>query len=112
MVTLDDPEAIRFIRPPDDTVNEDAADSNAEMLPVRSPADTVIRRLTATDDQPRLANELSDVHSVASHPVTPCRGPELELASPKSAPRNVAEAEPVATPFPRAIPLTRLLSKE
>lgn len=71
MVKLDDPEAILFIRLADDTIMDDAVDSKAEMLPILCPADTVVCRLPATDDQPWHDTALSDAHSVASHPVPP-----------------------------------------
>ena len=113
MVKLDDPEAIMFIRLPDDTMNEDEVDSIADMLPVSSPADTAVCRLPATDDPPRHDRELSDVQRVASHPVPSASlDPALQRVSPKSAPSKVTQAEPLATPFPRATALTTLLSEE
>lgn len=112
MVKLDDPEAIMFIRLLDDTMNEDEVDSKADMLPSRSPADTAVCRLPVTDDQPRHDKDVSDAHRVASHPVPSCLDPALERASPKSAPSNVTQTEPLATPFPRAIALTTPLSEE
>lgn len=109
---LHDPDAIAFVRLDDDPIKDDAADSTPDTLPVRSPAVTVVCRLPLSDDQPRHRTELSDAHSVASHPVPPCRCPALRSASPNIPPCNVTRAEPVAAPFPLALPLAMLPSKE
>ena len=67
------------------------------MLPVphRSPAVIATRRVPADPRPTRHRTDVSDSHSVPSHPVWPDRTIAVSAASPRPAPCTVTDAEPV-----------------
>ena len=84
------------------------------MLPVpdRSPAVIVTRRLPAADRPTRHRTDVSDSHSVPSHPVCPDRTIAVCATSPRPAPCTVTDPDPVPALFSRRITLIDPTSTE
>jgi len=82
------------------------------MLPPRSPAATVTRSVPRTPCPTRHRTDVSDSHSVPSHPVCPTRPSAVNATSPRLDPCTVTDADPVPAWFKRRAKLTLLASIE
>jgi hypothetical protein len=78
----------------------------AETLPTRTPALITTARLPPDPSPNSPAVDVSESHSVPSHPVPPTRNPPLLPASPIPDPCTVTRAEPVPAPFALLTPLS------
>ena len=67
----------------------------SDMLPDRSPAVIVTRRVPRPPCPARHRTDVSDSHSVPSHPVCPDRTIAVTAVSPTPAPCTVTDADPV-----------------
>jgi hypothetical protein len=72
-----------------------------DVLPLRSPAVIIIRRVPRTPWPTRHLIDVSDSHSVPSHPVCPIRPAAVNATSPKPDPCTVTKTDPVPTPLAR-----------
>jgi hypothetical protein len=72
-----------------------------DVLPPRSPAVIIIRRVHRTPWPTRHLIDVSDSHSVPSHPVCPIRPSAVNATSPKPDPCTVTKTDPVPTPLAR-----------
>eukprot|EP00961_Rhodomonas_salina_P270523 3655204-Rhodomonas_salina.1 len=104
-VTLVDPVPARFallvkLRPTRST------DQTAVAVPALSPAVTVTRRVPRAPPPVRHLTDVSDSHSVDSHPLCPTRNDPVYVASPMFAPCIVTLVDPVPARFIRLIELT------
>ena len=69
------------------------------MLPDPPPTVSPIRTVPLAPGDPRHATDVSDAHSLASHPVTPIRPAPLYPSTPSPAPLTVTHALPVPARF-------------
>ena len=75
------------------------------MLPPRSPAVTSAAAVPRVPWPPVMhRTDVSDSHSVPSHPVCPARPMAVSAASPSPDPCTVTDADPVLAPLARTIP--------
>ena len=75
------------------------------MLPPRSPAVTSAAAVPRVPWPPVMhRTDVSDSHSVPSHPVCPARPMAVSAASPSPVPCTVTDADPVSAPLARTIP--------
>ena len=74
-------------------------------VPARSPAVTVKRRVPPPPRPVRHLTDVSDSHSVPSHPVCPDRVIAVKAISPSPAPCTVTDADPVPAEFVRPFTL-------
>merc|ERR1712091_27024 len=74
-------------------------------LPPRSPAVITTRRVPRPPSDTWHLTDVSDSHSVASHPVCPSRARPVYATSPMLAPCTVTDADPVPARFCRRITL-------
>jgi hypothetical protein len=85
----------------------------AVLLPSRSPAVITTRRVPRAPCPALHRTDVSDLHSVPSHPVSPDRIIAVRATSPMLAPCTVTDADPVPARFPRYnMPLTEPRSAE
>jgi len=111
IVTDADPFPARFCRRI--TLNDpESTDHACVTLPPRSPAVITIRRVPRPPCVTRHLTDVSDSHSVASHPVCPSRARTVYVTSPMLAPWIVTDAEPVPARFCRRITLNDLKSTD
>jgi hypothetical protein len=97
-VTMREPVAARFfhlIKLKEATSN----DHPCVTLPPRSPTVIVTRRVPRAPCVTRHLTDVSDSHSVASHPVCPSRARPVYVTSPMLAPCTVTDADPVPARF-------------
>ena len=92
-VTDDDPVPARLY-PSITLITPASVDITAVLLPDRSPAVIVTRRLPAADRPTRHRTDVSDSHSVPSHPVCPDRTIAVIPTSPRLDPCNVIDKDP------------------
>ena len=89
-----------------------SADHAILTLPPRSPAVITTRRVPDTPCPTRHLTDVSDSHSVPSHPVAPCRLRPVYAASPMLLPCTVTDPDPVPARFSRLITLSPAMSKD
>ena len=83
-----------------------SADHAILKLPPRSPAVITTRRVPDTPCPTRHLTDVSDSHSVPSHPVAPCRLRPVYAASPMLLPCTVTDPDPVPARFTRRVTLS------
>ena len=76
-----------------------STDHPCVLLPPRSPTVITSRRVPRAPRVTLHLTDVSDSHSVASHPVCPSRARPVCVSSPIPAPCNVTDASPVPAPF-------------
>jgi len=95
------------------TLNNPKSIENAcDMLPDRSPEVNNIRRLAPAPCPVRHRMDVSDSHSVPSHPVCPDRTMAVNATSPRLDPCTVTAADPVPALFSRRITLSKTKTPE
>jgi len=82
-----------------------STENACDMLPDRCPVVTVTRRVPAAPCPVKHLTDVSDSHSVPSHPVCPDRIMAVNATSPRLDPCTVTEADPVPALFSRRITL-------
>ena len=97
---LSDPVDARFKTPVIAlTAPEESREKKADPLPTRSPAVITTRRVPRVPRPAKQRTDVSDSHSVPSHPVAPDRTIDVYATSPRFAPRTVTDADPVPARF-------------
>jgi len=86
-------------------IDPESTEEACDMLPDRSPAVTVTRRVPPAPCPVRHRIDVSDSHSVASHPVCPDRTMAVNATSPRPDPCTVTETVPMPALFSRRITL-------
>jgi hypothetical protein len=110
-VTDADPVPARFCCR--DTLTLPASNDIAtELLPLRSPAVIATRRVPGTPCPTRHRTDVSDSHSVPSHPVCPIRPIAVSDTSPSPDPCIVTDADPVPARFDFRVALKLTTSVE
>ena len=89
-----------------------STDTPWETLPALSPAVITTRRVPRPPCPAMHLTDVSDSHSVPSHPVCPSRPMLVYDTSPRPAPCTVTDADPVVALFIRRVALTRSLSTD
>jgi hypothetical protein len=84
----------------------------SDMLPVRSPAVIVRRRVPRAPCPTRHRTDVSDTQPVPSHPVCPTRPIAVKATTPRLDPCTVTDADPVPAWFKRRVTLRLPASTE